>query len=50
MLQRDGIVDRLFPEVIARSAFTTIVLGPSDAPQLRALFSGADAGVVVRAV
>ncbi|MFL6653341.1 MAG: amino acid kinase [Sulfurifustis sp.] len=46
-LQRDGIVDRLFPEVIARSAFTTIVLGPSDASRLRALFSGEDDDLAV---
>ena len=49
-LQRDGIVDRLFPELIAHSHFTTRLFGSADAPRLQALWRGADEGVVVRSV
>lgn len=49
-LQRDGIVDRLIPQLIERSAFTTLLLGPSDEQRLQALLRGADEGVAVRAV
>lgn len=44
-LERDGLVDPLFPKLVARSRFTTLLLGPSDTQRLQALLRADTCGV-----